>query len=92
MTTAYRFEVGGTYPHQVGTERKYSTFVCTAREGDAVTLVEQGGKGRTFTGEVSRAEIWGGYNECLRIGLIPCDDYNLVDSIPAHDFLLEGSE
>lgn len=89
---AYTFEVGGTYHHQVGNERKYSTFICTAREGDVIILEEQGGKGRTFTGQVSRAETWGGYNECLRIGIIPRKGYNLVDSIPAHDFLLEGSE
>ena len=82
----YRFEIGHTYGHTFEGEPR-ATFLCTARDGDKITLKELGGKGRTFTGQATRAETWDGYNECLRVGIIPCKGYNLIDSIAAHDFL-----
>ena len=85
--TDYRFEIGNEYKHKFSRERKRSVFLCTARDGDRVTLTEVGGKGRVFSGEVGRAATYDGYNECLEVGLIQLKHYNLVDHIVAHDFL-----
>lgn len=87
---AYRFEVGQTYNHTFEGEARTS-FLCTARDGDLVTLVEQGGKGRTFKDTAGKAETWNGYNECIPVGIIHEVDFTILDHIVAHDFL-EGRE
>lgn len=82
----FRFKVGEVYKHKIGKEKITSMFVCTKREGNVVTLEEIGGD-RVFTGEVSKADIYHGFNECLKIGVIHCDGFDLIDSIGAKNFL-----
>ena len=86
----FAFKVGGTYYHAFYPSEKRVKFVCTRREGNNVTLEEVGGKKRVFSGEVGRANVYGGFNETLKIGVIRFPDYTMVDSIVAHDFLHEG--
>ena len=86
----FAFEVGGTYYHSFYPSEKRVKFICTRREGNNITLKEVGGKHRVFTGDVEKARNYGGFNECLEIGIIHFPDYDLVDDIVAHDFLHDG--
>jgi len=87
----HSFEVGGIYTHEFYPSKKKIKFRCTERVGDHIVLKEVGGK-RIFEGEVSKASTYGGFNECLKVGVIDMPDYKLVDSIVAHDYLAEGAE
>ena len=90
--TSYTFEVGRTYPHYTDRARGIrETYLCTARDGDTVTLAEQGGKGRIFKGTAAKAMTYDGFNECLRIGTVRDGSLAIADYVVAHDFL-EGSE
>lgn len=86
----HSFVVGGTYYHSFYPSKKRVKFICTRREGDNITLEEVGGKKRVFTGDVEKARIYGGFNECLEVGVIRFPDYSLADDIVAHDFLHDG--
>ncbi len=90
MSINYRFEIGQTYRHTFDDGTR-ATFLCTARDGDRITLEELGGKGRTFTGQATRAETWDGYNEGLKIGIIEDHGLRIIDYLVAHNFL-EASE
>ena len=92
MSTEYRFEVGGTYRHTFLPDCIRAEFICTARDGDEITLAELGGQHREFKGPVEKAAIWDGFNECLCIGTFQIEpNLRMVDYILAHNFM-EASE